>query len=170
MVNSLYSADRIHMDEIFMALALVEARRGMEDGEVPIGAVMVQNGDVIARAHNLREGLQDPAAHAEMLTLRRAARKLDRWRLTGTTLYVTLEPCAMCAGALVLARIDRLVYGCEDPKAGACGSVFDIVREPRLNHRIEVVYGVRQEECQSVLKEFFAIRRSESIGKFAEQF
>ena len=159
MVNKLYAADMIHMDEKFMALALEEARRAMEDGEVPIGAVVVNNGKIIARAHNLREGLQDPAAHAEMLALRQAARKLGRWRLTGTTLYVTLEPCAMCAGALVLARIDRLVYGCEDQKAGACGSVFDIVREPRLNHRIEVVRGVRQEECQSVLKEFFTDRR-----------
>jgi len=142
-----------------MALALEEARRAAKDGEVPIGAVVVYNGEIIARAHNLRERLQDPAAHAEVLALREAARKLGRWRLTGMTLYATLEPCTMCAGALVLARIDRLVYGCEDPKAGACGSVFDIVREPRLNHRIDVVHGILQEECQSVLKEFFANRR-----------
>jgi tRNA(adenine34) deaminase len=148
------------LDEKFMAIALEEARRAMEDGEVPVGAVVVYDGEVIARAHNLREGLQDPAAHAEMLALREAARKLHRWRLTGAMVYSTLEPCAMCAGALVLARIDRLVYGCDDPKAGACGSVFDIVREPRLNHRIEVLGGVMGEECGSVLKEFFENRRS----------
>ncbi len=147
-----------------MAIALEEARRAMEDGEVPVGAVVVYDGEVIARAHNLREGLQDPAAHAEILALREAARKLGRWRLTGATLYVTLEPCAMCAGALVLARIDRLVYGADDPKAGACGSIFDIVREPRLNHRMEVLYGVLEEECRSVLKEFFANRRNGFVG------
>ncbi len=147
-----------------MALALEEARRAMDDGEVPIGAVVVHEGEIIARAHNLREGLQDPVAHAEMLVLREAARKLHRWRLTGATLYVTLEPCAMCAGALVLARIDRLVYGADDPKAGACGSVFDIVREPRLNHRMEVLSGVFEEECRSVLKEFFTNRRNGFVG------
>ncbi|MBI3611558.1 MAG: tRNA adenosine(34) deaminase TadA [Nitrospirae bacterium] len=156
-------------DEKFMAIALEKARRAMEDGEVPVGAVVVYDGEIIARAHNLREGLQDPSAHAEMLALREAARKLGRWRLTGTTLYVTLEPCAMCAGALVLACIDRLVYGCYDLKAGACGSVFDIVREPRLNHRIEITTGVLEEACRSVLKEFFANRRKGSVGKFAEQ-
>jgi tRNA(adenine34) deaminase len=149
-------------DDKFMAIALEEARRAMEDGEVPVGAVVVYDGEVIARAHNLREGLQDPAAHAEILALRDAARKLHRWRLTGATVYVTLEPCAMCAGALVLARIDRLVYGADDPKAGACGSIFDIVREPRLNHRMEVVRGVLQNECQSALKEFFTNRRGEN--------
>jgi len=150
-----------------MALALEEARRAMGDGEVPVGAVVIHDGEIIARARNLREGFQDPVAHAEMLAVRDAARKLNRWRLTGATLYVTLEPCAMCAGALVLARIDRLVYGCDDPKAGACGSLFDIVREPRLNHRIEVVRGVLQGDCQSVLKGFFAIQRekNEQWGK-----
>ncbi|HTN43778.1 MAG TPA: tRNA adenosine(34) deaminase TadA [Nitrospiria bacterium] len=152
----------INVDKKFMSLALEESCRAMENGEVPVGALVVHNGEIIARSHNLREGLQDPVAHAEMLVLREAARRLGRWRLTGATLYVTLEPCAMCAGALMLARIDRLVYGCEDPKAGACGSVFEIVREPRLNHRIEVVRGVLQEECQSVLKKFFANRREEN--------
>jgi len=151
---------RIH--EKFMALALEEARRAMGEGEVPVGAVVEHDGEVIARAHNLREGLDDPTAHAEMLVLREAARKLGRWRSTGATLFVTLEPCAMCAGALVLARIDRLVFGCADPKGGACGSVFDIVREPRLNHRIEVVRGVFEEQCQSVLKQFFEERRAEN--------
>ncbi|HUK56666.1 MAG TPA: tRNA adenosine(34) deaminase TadA [Nitrospiria bacterium] len=145
-----------------MALALEEARRAVEDGEIPIGAVVVYNGEIISRAHNLREGLQDPAAHAEILAVREAARKLGRWRLTGTTLYATLEPCAMCAGALVLARIDRLVFGADDPKAGACGSVFDLVRDPRLNHRMEVLGGVMGRECGSVLKEFFENRREEN--------
>lgn len=143
-----------------MALALDEARRAMADGEVPVGAVVVWNEEVVASAHNLREGLRDPVAHAEVLALREAARKLNRWRLTGAILYVTLEPCAMCAGALVSARVDRLVYGCEDPKAGACGSVFDIAREPRLNHRVEVVRGILREGCEAVLKEFFENRRS----------
>jgi len=147
------------LDQKFMAVAVEEARRAMEAGEVPVGAVLVYGGEVIARAHNRREGFQDPTAHAEMLVLREAARKLGRWRLTGTTMYVTLEPCAMCAGALVLARIDRLVYGCDDPKAGACGSIFDIIREPRLNHRMEVVSGVSRDDCQSVLKDFFKDRR-----------
>jgi tRNA(adenine34) deaminase len=142
-------------DQAMMALALDEARAAAASGEVPVGAVVVHDGGVIARAHNLREGLQDPSAHAELLALREAARKLGRWRLTGCTLYVTLEPCAMCAGALVLARIDRLVYGGDDSKAGACGSVVDLVREPRFNHRLEVVGGVLADECGRVLTEFF---------------
>jgi len=142
-----------------MALALDEARRAIADGEVPVGAVIVSGGEAIARAHNLREGLQDPSAHAEMLAIREAARKLRRWRLTGTTLYVTLEPCAMCAGGIVLARIDRLVFGSFDSKAGACGSVLEIVREPRLNHRLEVVTGVLEKECRLLLRKFFADRR-----------
>jgi tRNA(adenine34) deaminase len=160
----------IHTDEKFMAAALEEARRAADEGDVPIGAVVVYDGEIIASAHNLREGLQDPTAHAEMLALREAARKLRGWRLTGATLYVTLEPCAMCAGALVLARIDRLVYGADDPKAGACGSVFDIVREPRLNHRMEVEGGVLAEKCGSVLRDFFENRRNGSVGKCAGQF
>jgi tRNA(adenine34) deaminase len=148
-------------DQAMMVLALDEARAAAVHGEVPVGAVVVHDGEVIARAHNLREGLQDPSAHAELLALREAARKLGRWRLTGCTLYVTLEPCAMCAGALVLARIDRLVYGCDDPKAGACGSVVDLVREPRFNHRLEVIGGLLANECGRVLTEFFACRRGQ---------
>jgi tRNA(adenine34) deaminase len=150
----------IHTDEKFMSLALEEARRAADEGDVPIGAVVVYDGEIITSAHNLREGFQDPTAHAEILALREAARKLRVWRLTGATLYVTLEPCAMCAGALILARIDRLVYGADDPKAGACGSLFDIVREPRLNHRVEVLGGVMGQECGLALKEFFENRRS----------
>ena len=140
--------------------ALDEARQASEEGEVPIGCVVACDGAIIARAHNRRETWNDPTAHAEIIALREAARKLGRWRLTGVTLYVTAEPCAMCAGALVLARVDRLVYGCSDPKAGACGSVFDITREPQLNHRIEVVSGVLAEDCSQVLKEFFESRRT----------
>ena len=147
-------------DQEFMELALEEAREAASLGDVPIGSVIVHKGDIVVRSHNLREALQDPTAHAEILALREAARKLDRWRLTGTTMYVTMEPCAMCAGALVLARIDRLVYGCWDPKAGACGSVFEIVRDPRMNHRMEVHAGLLEEECRSVLQEFFTNRRN----------
>jgi tRNA(adenine34) deaminase len=152
-------------DQAMMALALDEARGAAAHGEVPVGAVVVHDGEVIARAHNLREGLQDPSAHAELLALREAARTLGRWRLTGCTLYVTLEPCAMCAGALVLARIDRLVYGCDDPKAGACGSVVDLVREPRFNHRPEVVGGVLSEACGQILTEFFSSCRVLGIAR-----
>lgn len=149
----------IPVDESFMREAIAEAKRAAEEGEVPIGCVVVHEGAIIARAHNRREGWLDPTAHAEIIALREAARKLGRWRLTGTTLYVTVEPCAMCTGAVVLARVDRLVYGCPDPKAGACGSVFNIVREPQLNHQIEVVGRVLAEDCSQVLKEFFGNRR-----------
>jgi len=145
-----------------MRLALDEARRAAELGEVPIGAVIVhgelgRGGEVVGRGHNRRESDGDPLAHAEMLALRDAAfRRTDGWRLTGTTIYVTLEPCAMCAGALVLSRVERLVYGAADPKAGFCGSLGDLVRDPRLNHRLEVTAGVLEEECSALLKDFFA--------------
>jgi tRNA(adenine34) deaminase len=142
-------------DQMMMELALGEAREAAAHGDAPVGAVVVHNGEVIARAHNRRECDQDPTAHAEVIALRQAAAALGRWRLVGCTLYVTLEPCAMCAGALVLARLDRLVYGCDDPKAGACGSRCDLVREPTLNHRMEVARGVCSEECGRILKEFF---------------
>jgi tRNA(Arg) A34 adenosine deaminase TadA len=142
-------------DQTMMELALAEALEASANGDVPVGAVVVHDGEVIARAHNRRECDRDPTAHAELIALKRAAAVLGRWRLTGCTLYVTLEPCAMCAGALALARIDRLVYGCDDPKTGACGSVTDLVREPRLNHRIDVARGVCADECQAMLKEFF---------------
>ena len=145
-----------------MRESLGEAEMALEQGEVPIGCVAVYKGEILARAHNHRETWADPTAHAEMVVVREVARKLGRWRLGGVSLYVTLEPCAMCAGALVLARVDRLVYGPADPKAGACGSVFDIMREPRLNHRVEVVSGVLEEDCRSILKQFFARRRDSS--------
>jgi len=151
-------------DEKFIELALEEARIAAAEGEVPVGAVLVINGEAIARGHNLREGLSDPTAHAEMLVLREASQRLGRWRLTDATLYVTMEPCAMCAGAAVLARIHRIVYGCSDPKTGACGSVFDITREPQLNHQIEIIRDILKDSCQSVLKEFFLNRRSEKLS------
>ena len=155
----------IHADEKFMTVALEEARLAAEEGEVPVGAVLVIHDEVIAQAHNLRESLSDPTAHAEMLVLREASQKLDRWRLTDATLYVTMEPCAMCAGAAVLARVSRIVYGCRDPKAGACGSVLDIPREPQLNHRVEVIGGVLKQPCQEIVQMFFEKRR-EKVNRY----
>jgi tRNA(Arg) A34 adenosine deaminase TadA len=142
-----------------MRVALREARRGRDEGEVPVGAVVVKGGKVMARAHNRPIHLQDPSAHAEILALRRAARKLGNYRLAGSTLYVTMEPCPMCAGAIIQARIERVVFGAEDPKAGACGSALDVLRHPKLNHRVEVSKGVLREECGAILREFFAARR-----------
>lgn len=139
-----------------MGLALDQARLALPYGDVPIGAVVLDaDGLVIASAHNEREKTGDPTAHSEVLALRRAAEAMGSWRLTGCTLVVTLEPCTMCAGALVLARIDRLVFGAFDPKAGAVASLFDVVRDPRLNHRPEVVGGIAEDECGALLREFF---------------
>jgi tRNA(adenine34) deaminase len=149
-------------DTSFMSAALVEAREALRHGEIPVGCVAVHNGEVIARAFNRRETWFDPTAHAEIIVLRETARKLGRWRLSGVMVYATLEPCAMCAGALILARVDRLVCGCPDPKAGACGSVHDLIRDPRVNHRMEVVSGILEDECGTILKEFFAERRAEN--------
>ena len=129
-------------DDYFMRLALREAERALEHDDVPIGAVLVRDGELVAGAHNERELRQDPTAHAEIIGLREAARALGSWRLLDTVLYVTLEPCAMCAGAIVLARVPRVVYGASDPKAGACGSVLDVLGEPRLNHRPDVAGGL----------------------------
>lgn len=143
-------------DELFMRRALLEAKKAYLKGEVPVGAIIVADGQVVARAHNRKEELQDPTAHAEMLAIREAATRLGSWRLLGTTMYVTLEPCAMCAGALVLARVERLVYGTPDPKAGAAGSVTNLVQHDALNHRLEVTSGVLQEECAALLQQFFA--------------
>jgi tRNA(adenine34) deaminase len=147
------------MDETFMEEAIAEARRAAAEGEVPIGAVVVVEGRVVGRGRNARERLNDPTAHAEMHALQEAARALGRWRLTGATIYTTLEPCPMCAGALVNARIDRLVYAVADPKAGAAGTLFDLPRDPRLNHRVRVDAGVLAEECSALLKDFFRERR-----------
>jgi len=143
----------------FMALALVEAEAAARAGEVPVGAVVVRAGEILARAHNLREATDDPTAHAEVLAVRAAAARIGSWRLDGCVLYVTLEPCFMCAGALVNARLPRLVFGAPDPKAGAVGSLADVVRDARLNHRVEVSSGVLAQACGDVLKAFFAGRR-----------
>jgi tRNA(adenine34) deaminase len=146
-------------DDYFMRLALREAERALEHEDVPIGAVVVRGGEVVAAAHNERELRQDPSAHAEIIALREAARAAGTWRVLDAVLYVTLEPCAMCAGAIVLARVPRVVFGASDPKAGACGSVIDILGEPRLNHRPEVAAGLLAEECGALLSGFFASRR-----------
>jgi tRNA(adenine34) deaminase len=146
-------------DEYFMRLALREAERALEHEDVPVGALLVHAGEVVGVGRNERQLRQDPTAHAEMLALREAARHLGSWRLLETVLYVTLEPCAMCAGAIVLGRVPRVVYGAADPKAGAAGSVLDILAEPRLNHRPEVSGGLLAEECAALLRAFFASRR-----------
>ena len=146
--------------DTWMGWALAEAVAAPLTGDVPVGAVVVDpSGTVIGRGHNAREADQDPTAHAELLALRAAARSLGSWRLTGCTLVVTLEPCAMCAGAVVLARVPRLVLGAWDPKAGAAGSMRDVVRDSRLNHQVEVVGGVRADECAALLRAFFAQHR-----------
>ncbi len=142
-----------------MRAALREAARAAQEEEVPVGAVVVFEGRIIARAHNRPIRSRDPAAHAEILALRRAARKLGNYRLIGCSLYVTIEPCAMCAGAIVHARLECLIYGAPDPKTGACGSALKVLNHPRLNHRVAVRRGVLKEECAAVLREFFASRR-----------
>ncbi len=142
-----------------MDLALEQARLALEHGDVPVGAVVVAGGRVIGRGRNEREHRQDPTAHAEVQALRDAAAALGSWRVLDSTLYVTLEPCAMCAGAIVLARVPRVVFGCTDPKAGAAGSVLDVLADPRLNHRPEVTGGVREHEAAGLLREFFRQRR-----------
>jgi tRNA(adenine34) deaminase len=146
-------------DEYYMRLALREAERALDHDDVPIGAVVVHEGEVVAAARNERELRRDPTAHAEILAMREAASRLDSWRLVDTVLYVTLEPCAMCAGAIVLARVPRVVYAADDPKAGAAGSVLDVLAEPRLNHRPAVARGLLAEEAAALLRAFFASRR-----------
>jgi tRNA(adenine34) deaminase len=146
-------------DIYFMRLALEEASKAYSAGEVPVGAVVARNGEVLSRAHNLREYAQDPSAHAEILSLRASALKSDSWRLAGATLYVTMEPCIMCAGALINARIQRLVYGCRDPKAGGVDSLYNILHDTRLNHQVNVTSGVLAHECATLLKQFFIERR-----------
>jgi tRNA(adenine34) deaminase len=149
-------------DEQWMQAALDQADRAAEKGEVPVGCVLVgADGALLAAGHNLRETLEDPTAHAEIVAMREAARSLGTWRLEGTTLYVTLEPCVMCAGALVNARVPRVVWGCDDPKAGACHTLFNIGQDARLNHRFEMTRGVREAECADRLKQFFARLRAQ---------
>jgi tRNA(adenine34) deaminase len=146
-------------DITYMKLALEEAAKAARQGEVPIGAVLVKDGCVVTADHNRREQLGDATAHAELLVIREAGRLLGGWRLSGTTLYVTLEPCPMCAGALVQARVERLVYGASDPKGGAAGTLYNIVNDERLNHRLMVTGGVLESECAALLQKFFRIRR-----------
>jgi tRNA(adenine34) deaminase len=149
-------------DQLYMKVAIEQAQIAEENGDVPIGAVVVYQNQIIGKAYNQREQLQDPTAHAEIIALTQAAAFLESWRLHGCTMYVTLEPCTMCAGALVLARIDRLVYGCDDPKAGAIKSLYNIVTDERLNHIINVTSGVLAEECSGLLQQFFRRRRIEN--------
>jgi len=146
-------------DEYFMRIALREAERALEHEDVPIGAVVVQEGEVLGAGHNERELRGDPTAHAELIALREASRRLGSWRVLDTTMYITLEPCAMCAGAIVLARVPRVVFGAADPKAGAAGSVLNVLDVPQLNHRPQVQGGLLAEECAELLRAFFASRR-----------
>jgi len=154
-----------NIDQRFMKLAIDQAFIAADNGDVPVGAVIVFEGKVIAKAHNQRQLLNDPTAHAEIIALTQAAEAVGNWRLNGCTIYVTLEPCPMCAGALVLARIDRLVFGCDDPKAGACGSLYNIVQDERLNHNMDITSGVLNTECGQVLSDFFKVRRDEITNK-----
>jgi len=152
-------------DEDFMTLALAEAHRAEALGETPVGAVLVIGDEVISSAHNMREMWQDPVAHAELLAVREASARLGRWRLSDSTLYVTLEPCLMCSGVLVLARVGRLVYGCRDPKACVLGSVYDVVRDGKLNHTYRITPGILEAECRQVLQRFFEKVRSKHGSK-----
>ncbi len=148
-------------DLFFMKLALQEAKRAAEVDEVPIGAVIVKDDEIISKAYNLRETLQDATAHAELLAIRKACEVLGTWRLNGCSLYVTLEPCPMCAGAIILSRVDRVVFGAKDPKGGACGSIVNLPADKRFNHRPEVVEGVMADECGEILTKFFQAKRAE---------
>lgn len=147
-------------DNYWMGKAIDQAKVAQAKGDVPIGAVIVKDGAVIARGHNLRESMNDPAAHAEMIAIRKAAKKLSSWRLTGATLYVTLEPCTMCMGAVILSRLDRVVFGSYDPKGGAAGSLFDFSNDKRLNHSVILTPGVRGDETSALLSNFFAALRA----------
>jgi tRNA(adenine34) deaminase len=148
------------IDRRFMAAAINQADIACENGDVPVGVVIVYENKIIAKGYNQRHQLGDPTAHAEIIALTAAAEYIGNWRLHGCTIYVTLEPCCMCAGACVLARLDRLVFGCDDPKAGACGSLYNIVQDERLNHRLAVSKGVLAEECSAVLTDFFRKKRN----------
>lgn len=149
----------------FMRYALREAETAFEKGEIPVGCVIVHKGEIIAKAHNQREMLQDPTAHAEMIALTAASEHIGSWRLHDCDMYVTLEPCSMCAGALVLARLTKLFYGASDPKAGACGTLYNIQDDPRLNHRVETHSGILEYECSTILTDFFKQRRTKANGE-----
>lgn len=149
-------------DQEYMQLAMAEAEKAAEAGEIPIGAVLVYDNEIIAAAHNQRELSHDATAHAEILVIREACRKLQRWRLTGCSLYVTVEPCSMCSGAIINSRIDKVVYGCPDIKAGGAESIFNILTNGNLNHQVEVISGVCEEGCADIMKNFFKRRRAEN--------
>lgn len=153
------TGDTKDQDIYFMRLAMKEAGLAFSEGEVPVGAVLVMDGGIVAKGHNLREKFNDPTAHAEIMVLREGARLINKWRLTDAVLYVTKEPCVMCAGAMVNARLGRLVYGCDDPKGGAVNSLYKILSDERLNHRVEVASGILEDECAEILKRFFEERR-----------
>jgi tRNA(adenine34) deaminase len=158
-------------DEYYMRLAIEEAKKAEKIGEVPIGAVIVKDGEVIARAHNLRETQQRSIAHAEVLAIDEACKAIGSWRLEEATLYVTLEPCAMCAGAIVLSRVKRVVFGASDPKGGCAGTLMNLLQEKRFNHQVEIVSGVLQEECSQILSEFFRqlrMKKKQSDEKIGE--
>ena len=161
--------DQQQLDEKFMHVALEEAALATEEGEVPIGAVVVFDGEVIARAHNRRETATDPSAHAEFVAMVEASRVLDRWRLTGCTVYVTLEPCVMCAGLMVNSRVDRCVFGASDPKGGAVGTLYDLSHDERLNHEFEVTSGVLADEAAQQLRDFFKARRKARKAQHAAE-
>jgi len=146
-------------DKKFMKIALEEAAQAAVMGEIPIGAVLVVNDEIIAKGHNMRETWQDGTAHAEVVVIQAACKKLKRWRLTGATLYVTIEPCPMCAGAIIMSRIDRLVYGAPDSRAGACESLFNVVNNPALNHQVKVTAGILEQECGKIVKDFMQEKR-----------
>jgi tRNA(adenine34) deaminase len=158
-----WPGDERQTDERMMRQAIREAELALEADDVPVGAVIVHGGRIIGRGHNQRERLQDPTAHAEIIALTAAAAERGSWRMEGCTLYVTLEPCVMCAGAIVLARIDRLVFGADDPKAGACGSIYNVVEDRRLNHQPAMTTGILADQCGDLLRSFFA--RQRGMGK-----
>jgi tRNA(adenine34) deaminase len=158
--------DQLAQNQIFMQAALAEAEIARALGEVPIGAVLVLDNEIVGRGHNLRETSNDPTTHAEMVAIRQAAAQIGHWRLLDTTLYVTLEPCVMCMGAIILARIPHLVYACRDPKAGAVGSIYDFSRDDRFNHKVEITEGVLAAECSQLLSGFFReLRAGKKVQK-----
>lgn len=169
MLGTLKCGNIVKRMKKYMVEALNEAKKAAEMGEVPIGAVIVRDGEIIARGHNMTETLKDPTAHAEMLAIRQASAKLGGWRLTGCSMYVTAEPCSMCAGAIVWSRIEKLIIGTMDPKAGACGSVFNIPQDERLNHFVEIETGMMKEQCSLIMKEFFRKLRSNNKDQSEEE-
>ncbi|MDX9714607.1 MAG: tRNA adenosine(34) deaminase TadA [Dissulfurispiraceae bacterium] len=157
--------DRLAADTLFMTAALEEAHKAYEKGEVPIGAVVVMNGNVISRSHNLCESMHDPTAHAETLAIRQACAKINNWRLTGATVYVTKEPCIMCSGVIINSRLSRLVYGCSDSKGGGVSSLYQLLSDSRLNHQVEITSGLLEAESMELLRSFFSSLRQNSLNQ-----